>query len=106
MLTALCVAIPARAGLTSSAARARWCWAGWPAPALPYVLPLPAGQPPGTVMLCWPRRGRRAAWIALAGWLRQWRGVNETISSLLLAYIAIALFKHIGSKGRCATRPA
>jgi hypothetical protein len=33
MLTALCVAIPARAGLTSSAARARWCSAGWPAPA-------------------------------------------------------------------------
>ena len=36
-----------------------------------------------------------AAWIALAGALRQYRGVNETISSLLLAYIAIALFKQI-----------
>jgi simple sugar transport system permease protein len=35
-----------------------------------------------------------AAWIALAGALRQLRGVNETISSLLLAYTAIALFKH------------
>ena len=35
-----------------------------------------------------------AAWLALAGVLRQWRGVNETISSLLLGYIAIALFKH------------
>ena len=35
------------------------------------------------------------AWIALAGWLRQWRGVNETISSLLLGYVAINLFKHI-----------
>ena len=42
-------------------------------------------------------------WIALAGWLRQYRGVNETISSLLLAYVAIGLFKH-SSKGRCATR--
>src|SRR5262249_58958568 len=31
-------------------------------------------------------------WIALAGALRQYRGVNETISSLLLTYIAIALF--------------
>ena len=41
----------------------------------------------------------------LAGWLRQYRGVNETISSLLLAYIAIALFKHL-VEGRCATRPA
>ena len=34
-----------------------------------------------------------ALWIALAGALRQYRGVNETISSLLLAYTAIALFK-------------
>ena len=34
------------------------------------------------------------AWIALAGALRHYRGVNETISSLLLTYIAIALFNH------------
>jgi general nucleoside transport system permease protein len=31
----------------------------------------------------------------LAGWLRQYRGINETISSLLLAYVAIGLFKHL-----------
>jgi simple sugar transport system permease protein len=36
-----------------------------------------------------------ALWIALAGALRQYRGVNETISSLLLAYIAIALMNHV-----------
>jgi simple sugar transport system permease protein len=35
-----------------------------------------------------------ALWITLAGILRQYRGVNETISSLLLSYVAIALFKH------------
>jgi simple sugar transport system permease protein len=34
-------------------------------------------------------------WIVLAGALRQYRGVNETISSLLLGYIAIALFNHL-----------
>jgi simple sugar transport system permease protein len=34
-------------------------------------------------------------WIVLVGWLRQYRGINETISSLLLAYIAIGLFKHL-----------
>jgi ABC-type uncharacterized transport system permease subunit len=39
----------------------------------------------------WPAR----LWIALAGWLRQYRGINETISSLLLAYVAIGLFKHL-----------
>ena len=33
-------------------------------------------------------------WITAAGALRQFRGINETISSLLLTYIAIALFNH------------
>jgi general nucleoside transport system permease protein len=33
-------------------------------------------------------------WIALAGALRHYRGVNETISSLLLTYIAVAVFNH------------
>jgi simple sugar transport system permease protein len=36
-----------------------------------------------------------AAWITLAGALRHWRGVNETISSLLLTYVAIAVFNHL-----------
>jgi simple sugar transport system permease protein len=35
-----------------------------------------------------------AAWIALVGALRQFRGVNETISSLLMSYLAMGLFKH------------
>jgi simple sugar transport system permease protein len=35
------------------------------------------------------------AWIGLSGWMRQRRGVNETISSLLLSYIAIALFRQL-----------
>jgi simple sugar transport system permease protein len=34
------------------------------------------------------------ALVGLAGALRTWRGVNETISSLLLNYIAIGVFKH------------
>jgi len=33
-------------------------------------------------------------WIGFAGWLRAKRGVNETISTLLLTYIAIALLNH------------
>ena len=32
-----------------------------------------------------------AVWVGLAGYLRHKRGVNETISSLLLTYIAIAI---------------
>jgi simple sugar transport system permease protein len=35
-----------------------------------------------------------AIWIGAAGLLRYLRGVNETISSLLLAYIGIALMNH------------
>ncbi len=35
------------------------------------------------------------AWIGLQGGLRTLRGVNETISSLLLNYIAIGIFKHL-----------
>lgn len=35
-----------------------------------------------------------AVWIGIAGALRAYRGVNETISSLLLNYIAIALLNH------------
>jgi simple sugar transport system permease protein len=34
-------------------------------------------------------------WIAAAGGLRHWRGVNETISSLLLNYIAIAILNQL-----------
>jgi simple sugar transport system permease protein len=34
-------------------------------------------------------------WIAFAGALRAYRGVNETIATLLLNYIAIALLNHI-----------
>ena len=56
-----------------------------------------AGVPPLGVKLAMALAGMLAgaAWIALAGALRQYRGVNETISSLLLTYIAIALFNHL-----------
>jgi simple sugar transport system permease protein len=60
---------------------------------LPYLLPGLAGTA-GTVAVLAAGALLGAGWVALAGALRQWRGVNETISSLLLGYIAIALFKH------------
>src|SRR5260370_29652807 len=34
-------------------------------------------------------------WIMLSGGLRQYPGVNETISSLLLVYIALAILNHL-----------
>ena len=93
MLTALCVAIPARAGLMIIGGEGALVLGGLAAAALPYAVPLPAGSA-GTAMLLLAAALAGAVWIALAGWLRQWRGVNETISSLLLGYLAIALFKH------------
>jgi general nucleoside transport system permease protein len=93
MLTALCVAVPARAGLVIIGGEGALVLGGLACAALPYALPLPANLM-GTVLVCVAGAVAGALWIMLAGWLRQYRGINETISSLLLAYVAIGLFKH------------
>ena len=84
MLTALCVAIPARAGLVVIGGEGALVLGGLACAALAQALPLP-GNLAGTVMVCAAGTIAGALWVALAGWLRQVRGVNETISSLLLA---------------------
>lgn len=94
MLTALCVAIPARAGLTVIGGEGALVLGGLAAAALPPALGVPQNGI-GIALMMVVAALAGAIWIALAGALRQWRGVNETISSLLLGYIAIALFKHI-----------
>jgi len=94
MLTALCVAIPARAGLVIIGGEGALVLGGLACAALPYLMPLPETVF-GTTLVCLAGALAGALWIALAGWLRQYRGINETISSLLLAYIAIGLFKHL-----------
>ena len=94
MLTALCVALPARAGLVIIGGEGALVFGGLAAAGLPYLMPLP-GNVLGTALLCIGGFAIGAAWIALAGALRQYRGVNETISSLLLAYTAIAVFKQL-----------
>lgn len=94
MLTALCVAIPSRAGLTVIGGEGALVLGGLACAALAQALPLPASIV-GTLMVCVAAAVAGALWIALAGWLRQYRGINETISSLLLAYVAIGLFKHL-----------
>ena len=93
MLTALCVAIPARAGLVVIGAEGALALGGLACAALPYAVQLPANMV-GSVLLCLAGALAGAGWVVLVGLLRQWRGVNETISSLLLAYVAIGLFKH------------
>ncbi len=92
MLTALCVAVPARAGLIIIGGEGAVVLGGLAAASLPYALPLPANAI-GTTLVCLAGMAVGALWIMIAGALRQYRGVNETISSLLLAYTAIAFFK-------------
>jgi ABC-type uncharacterized transport system permease subunit len=93
MLTALCVALPARAGLVIIGGEGALVLGGLACAALPMVVPLPANIV-GTAAICAAGAAAGALWIMLAGALRQYRGINETISSLLLAYVAIGLFKH------------
>jgi general nucleoside transport system permease protein len=93
MLTALAVALPARAGLTVIGGEGALVMGALGCAGLPYVFGVPANAW-GSAMVLLAGAVAGAIWVALAGALRQWRGVNETISSLLLGYIAIALFKH------------
>ncbi len=93
ILTALCVALPAQAGLIVIGGEGALVLGGLAAAVAGMAL---GGASPLAVQLAMALAGMLAgaAWICLAGALRHWRGVNETISSLLLTYIAIALFNH------------
>lgn len=94
MLTALCVLLPARAGLIVIGGEGALALGGLAAGALAIAAPgLPAA-------VAWPAMALAAMlvgglWIGTAGWLRQKRGVNETIGSLLLSYLGIAVFNHL-----------
>jgi simple sugar transport system permease protein len=93
MLTALCVAIPQRAGLMVIGGEGALVLGGLATAGLPYLFAPPSGVV-GTVMVLLAGALAGAVWIGCVGALRQYRGVNETISSLLMGYIAIGLFKH------------
>lgn len=91
ILTALAMAIPARIGLIMIGGEGALVLSGFSAAAI--ALPL-IGHVPALVMLpvmALAAVTAGALWVGLAGYLRHKRGVNETISSLLLTYIAIAI---------------
>ena len=94
ILTALCVAIPAQAGLIVIGGEGALAVGGLACATLPYLFTLPGGVI-GSFCVLLASVFAGAAWIALVGVLRQYRGVNETISSLLMGYIAINLFKFL-----------
>jgi ABC-type uncharacterized transport system permease subunit len=92
ILSALAVAIPARIGLIVIGGEGALVLGGFAAAAL--AIPLVNGRAP--VMLTLILMAVFAMivggfWVGLAGFLRYARGVNETISSLLLTYIGIAI---------------
>jgi len=93
MLTALCVAIPQRAGLMVIGGEGALVLGGLACAGLPYLFAPPASAL-GTLTVLLAGAVAGAAWIGIVGALRQYRGVNETISSLLMGYLAVALFKH------------
>lgn len=95
VLTALCTALPAQAGLMIIGGEGAFVIGGLCAIAI--GLPLAPLVPPLAVEGAMAAAGMAAgaAWIALAGALRHWRGVNETISTLLLTYIGIAILNHV-----------
>jgi len=95
MLTALCVALPAQVGLVVIGGEGALALGGLAAAVMPQVLP--AGTPwlVATPLMAIAGMLAGGLWIGAVGALRHWRGVNETISSLLMSYIAIALFKFL-----------
>jgi ABC-type uncharacterized transport system permease subunit len=94
MLTALCTALPARMGLVIIGGEGAVVAGGLAAAVAGLVTSAASPVAILTVMfLVGFLVG--GVWIAVAAALRVHRGVNETISSLLLSYIAIALMNHL-----------
>jgi simple sugar transport system permease protein len=93
LLTALCTALPARAGLIVIGGEGAFVIGGLGAAAAGAAL---IGAPPLVVLsgMFLAASVLGGAWIGSVGLLRVKRGVNETISSLLFTYIGIALLNH------------
>ena len=94
ILTALCTALPAQLGMVIIGGEGALLMGALGATAAALLMP---GAPPLAVGLAMAAAGMLSGglWIALAGGLRHYRGVNETISSLLLVYIALAILNHL-----------
>jgi simple sugar transport system permease protein len=94
LLTALCVALPAQLGLVVIGGEGAVVLGGLAATVMAQAVGF---LPPLGVQIAMAVAGCALGgfWIGLVGWLRAKRGINETIASLLMAYIAIAVFNHL-----------
>jgi simple sugar transport system permease protein len=91
IFTALCVAIPARLGMVVIGGEGALVLGGFCAAAI--AVPMLGWAPPFLIMpvMVIAAAAAGALWIGFVGVLRHYRGVNETIASLLLYYIAVAI---------------
>lgn len=94
MLCALCTAIPIRLGLVIIGNEGALVFGGLCATAAGLAVVNASAL---TLQITMAVAGMAAGgiWIAIAGALKQYRSVNETISSLLMNYISIALLNHM-----------
>ena len=92
MLTALATALPLRLGLVVLGGEGAMVLGGLAAAAVGVHMHSPMSV---KVAMFVAGALMGGAWMAGAGLLRAYRGVNETISTLLLNYIAIALLNHL-----------
>ncbi|MCS6244096.1 MAG: ABC transporter permease [Opitutus sp.] len=94
ILTALCTALPARLGLIVIGNEGALVVGGLAATAAGLAA---ASAPPFVALTIMVLAGMAGggAWIGLVGLLHYQRGVNETISGLLLNYVAIAVLSHL-----------
>jgi ABC-type uncharacterized transport system permease subunit len=94
ILTALCTALPAQLGMVIIGGEGALLIGALAATSAALLLPT---APPLVVQLAMVAAGciGGGLWIMLSGGLRHYRGVNETISSLLLVYIALAILNHL-----------
>ena len=96
ILTGLAVAIPAQVGLVMIGGEGALALGGLAAAAGGLAAVQAGAGPLATVIVaCGSGMVAGAVSNAAAGALRAWRGMNETIASLLISYIAIALFNHL-----------
>jgi general nucleoside transport system permease protein len=92
ILTALAVALPARIGLVIIGGEGALVLGGFASAAM--AIPFVVSKTSPMLTLCIMAATAMAVggfWIGIVGYLRYARGVNETISSLLMTYIGIAI---------------
>jgi ABC-type uncharacterized transport system permease subunit len=94
ILTALCTALPAQLGMVIIGGEGALLIGALCATGAALALQSASPVVVQIAMACAGMAGG-GLWIMLSGGLRQYRGVNETISSLLLVYIALAILNHL-----------